>query len=105
MSMAEKFKESKAKMLEDTNFAMKLSEIAMDIVDGSVNEHCERFIKIIVNSTNEEIKQFLESTDSEVRDEDKKFCEDVAMNKSFFAKIDKIDVAKEGKIGVAFIKM
>ena len=105
MSMVEKFKESKAKMLEDTNFAMRLSEIAMDIVDGSVNEHCERFIKIIVNSTDEEIKQFLESTDSEVRDEDKKFCEDVAMNKSFFAKIDKIDVAKEGKIGVAFIKM
>ena len=105
MSMVEKFKESKAKMLEDTNFAMKLSEIAMDIVDGSVHEHCERFIKIIVNSTDEEIKQFLESVDSEVRDEDKKFCEDVAMNKSFFAKIDKIDVAKEGKIGVAFIKM
>ena len=102
MSMVEKFKESKAKMLEDTNFAMRLSEIAMDIVDGSVNEHCERFIKIIVNSTDEEIKQFLESTDSEVRKEDKKFCEDVAMNKSFFAKID---VAKEGKFGVAFIKM
>lgn len=105
MSMVEKFKESKAKMLEDTNFAMRLSEIAMDIADGSVNEHCERFIKIIVNSTDEEIKQFLESTDSEVRNEDKQFCEDVAMNKSFFAKIDKIDVAKEGKIGVAFIKM
>ena len=102
MSMVEKFKESKAKMLEDTNFAMKLSEIAMDIVDSSVNEHCERFIKIIVNSTDEEIKQFLESTDSEVRNEDKKFCEDIAMNKSFFTKID---VAKEGKIGVAFIKM
>ena len=105
MSMVEKFKESKAKMLEDTNFAMKLSEIAMDIVDGSVNEHCERFIKIIVNSTDEEIKQFLESTDSEVRNEDKKFCKDVAMNKSLFAKIDVADVAKEGKIGVAFIKM
>ena len=105
MSMVEKFKESKAKMLEDTNFAMKLSEIAMDIADVSVNEHCERFIKIIVNSTDEEIKQFLESTDSEVRNEDKQFCEDVAMNKSFFAKIDKIDVAREGKIGVAFIKM
>ena len=102
MSMVEKFKESKAKMLEDTNFAMKLSEIAMDIVDGSVHEHCERFIKIIVNSTDEEIKQFLESTDSEVRNEDKKFCEDVAMNKSLFIKRD---VAKEGKIGVAFIKM
>ena len=102
MSMVEKFKESKAKMLEDTNFAMKLSEIAMDIVDGSVHEHCERFIKIIVNSTDEEIKQFLESVDSEVRNEDKKFCEDVAMNKSLFAKID---VAKEGKIGFAFIKM
>ena len=105
MSMVEKFKESKAKMLEGTNFAMKLSEIAMDIADCSVNEHCERFVKIIVNSTDEEIKQFLESVDSEVRDEDKKLCEDVAMNKSFFAKIDKIDVAKEGKIGVAFIKM
>ena len=105
MSMVEKFKESKAKMLEDTNFAMRLSEIAMDIVDGSVNEHCERFIKIIVNSTDEEIKQFLESTDSEVRNEDKKFCEDVAMNKSLFAKIDVADVAKEGKFSVAFIKM
>ena len=102
MSMVEKFKESKAKMLEDTNFAMKLSEIAMDIVDGSVNEHCERFIKIILNSTDEEIKQFLESVDSEVRNEDKKFCEDIAMNKSLFVKSD---VAKEGKIGVAFIKM
>ena len=102
MSMVEKFKESKAKMLEDTNFAMKLSEIAMDIVDGSVNEHCERFIKIIVNSTDEEIKQFLESVDSEVRNEDKKFCEAIAMNKSLFVKSD---VAKEGKIGVAFIKM
>ena len=102
MSMVEKFKESKAKMLEDTNFAMRLSEIAMDIVDGSVNQHCERFIKIIVNSTDEEIKQFLESTDSEVRNEDKKFCEDVVMNKSLFTKRD---VAKEGKIGVAFIKM
>ena len=102
MSMVEKFKESKAKMLEDTNFAMRLSEIAMDIVDGSVNEHCERFIKIIVNSTDEEIKQFLESTDSEVRNEDKKFCEAIAMNKSLFVKSD---VAKEGKIGVAFIKM
>ena len=102
MSMVEKFKESKAKMLEDTNFAMKLSEIAMDIVDSSVNEHCERFIKIIVNSTDEEIKQFLESTDSEVRNEDKKFCEAIAMNKSLFVKSD---VAKEGKIGVAFIKM
>lgn len=102
MSMVEKFKESKAKMLEDTNFAMRLSEIAMDIADGSVNEHCERFIKIIVNSTNEEIKQFLESVDSEIRNEDKKFCEAVAMNKSLFVKSD---VAKEGKIGVAFIKM
>ena len=102
MSMVEKFKESKAKMLEDTNFAMRLSEIAMDIVDGSVNQHCERFIKIIVNSTDEEIKQFLESTDSEVRNEDKKFCEDAVMNKSLFTKRD---VAKEGKIGVAFIKM
>ena len=102
MSMVEKFKESKAKMLEDTNFAMKLSEIAMDIADGSVNEHCERFIKIIVNSTDEEIKQFLESVDSEVRNEDKKFCEAIAMNKSLFVKSD---VAKEGKIGVAFIKM
>ena len=102
MSMVEKFKESKAKMLEDTNFAMKLSEIAMDIVDGSVHEHCERFIKIIVNSTDEEIKQFLESVDSEVRNEDKKFCEAIAMNKSLFVKSD---VAKEGKIGVAFIKM
>lgn len=102
MSMVEKFKESKAKMLEDTNFAMKLSEIAMDIVDGSVNEHCERFIKIIVNSTDEEIKQFLESVDSEVRNEDKKFCEAIAMNKSLLVKSD---VAKEGKIGVAFIKM
>ena len=102
MSMVEKFKESKAKMLEDTNFAMKLSEIAMDIVDCSVNEHCERFIKIIVNSNDEEIKQFLESVDSEVRNEDKKFCEAVAMNKSLFIKRD---VAKEGKIGVAFIKM
>lgn len=102
MSMVEKFKESKAKMLEDTNFAMKLSEIAMDIVDSSVNEHCERFIKIIVNSTDEEIKQFLESVDSEIRNEDKKFCEAIAMNKSLFVKSD---VAKEGKIGVAFIKM
>ena len=102
MSMVEKFKESKAKMLEDTNFAMKLSEIAMDIVDGSVHEHCERFIKIIVNSTDEEIKQFLESVDSEVRNEDKKFCEAIAMNKSLFVKSD---VAKEGKIGFAFIKM
>lgn len=102
MSMVEKFKESKAKMLEDTSFAMKLSEIAMDIVDGSVNEHCERFIKIIVNSTDEEIKQFLESVDSEVRNEDKKFCEAIAMNKSLFFKSD---VAKEGKIDVAFIKM
>ena len=102
MSMVEKFKESKAIMVKDTNFAMKLSEIAMDIVDGSVNEHCERFIKIIVNSTDEEIKQFLESTDSEVRNEDKKCCEAVAMNKSLFIKRD---VVKEGKIGVAFIKM
>ena len=102
MSMVEKFKESKAKMLEGTNFAMKLSEIAMDIMDSSVNEHCERFVKIIVNSNDAEIKQFLESSDSEVRNEDKKFYADLAMTKSLFAKVD---VAKEGKYGVAFTKM
>ena len=102
MSMVEKFKESKARMVKDTNFAMKLSEIAMDVVDDSVNEHCQRFIKIIVNSTDEEIKQFLESVDSEIRNEDKKFCEAIAMNKSLFVKSD---VVKEGKIGVAFIEM